>query len=166
MSCSPYTIPRTVSGLLAACLILAVSAAQAGTIYVLSNEAPLLQAPSFNAQALGQAARGDSLTLVQEQGSWLEVEHEATTAWVSRWLVGPNPPQDKVSVLTDDAPTGEVRRRASSVTTAGAIRGLSEGETELGGAAADYAELAYLESLRPTPSALAAFAQPLTETPK
>lgn len=137
--------------------------AQADTLYVLSEKAPLLEAPSFTAATLDQLPRGASLTLVLEDGSWLQVEHGSRMAWVSRWLVGNSPPQQKTSVLTDAEPTEEVRRRASSVTTAGAIRGLSEGETELGGDPADYEELGYLESLRPGPEALETFQAPLAE---
>lgn len=136
--------------------------ALAAEVFVLSEEAPLLEAPQFNAKTLSQSLKGSALTVVSEQSNWLEVEYHGGTAWVSRWLVGTAPPQERVTHLDGELDSDEVRRRASSVATAGAIRGLSEGETELGGDT-DFAELEQMESLTPNANELADFQQLLNQ---
>ena len=141
--------------------LLASLSALADDVFVLSEVAPVLDAPRFNAATLAEPSKGTALTLLTDENNWLQVDYLGQTGWVSRWLVGTEPPQEKVTHLDGELNADEVRLRASEVTTAGAIRGLSEGETEFGGGT-DYAELERMEGLRPEPSELADFQRPLT----
>jgi len=141
-------------------LLMSLSAL-ADDVFVLSKVAPLLDAPRFNATTLAEPSKGTALTILTDENNWLQVDYLGQTGWVSRWLVGTEPPKDKVTHLDGELDADEVRLRASEVTTAGAIRGLSEGETEFGGST-DYSELEHMEGLRPDPSELAEFQHPLT----
>ncbi|GGX58027.1 SH3 domain-containing protein [Saccharospirillum salsuginis] len=141
-------------------LLMSLSAL-ADEVFVLSEVAPVLDAPRFNATTLAEPPKGTALTILTNENNWLQVDYHGQTGWVSRWLVGTEPPQAKVTHLEGELDADEVRLRASEVTTAGAIRGLSEGETEFGGGT-DYAELERMEGLQPDPNELTEFQRPLT----
>lgn len=134
----------------------------ADDVFVLSEVAPVLEAPKFNAATLAEPPKGTALTVLSEQDNWLRVDYLGQTGYVSRWLVGTAPPQEKITHLDGELDADEVRLRASEVATAGAIRGLSEGDTELGGGT-DYAELEQMESLRPEPAEQSDFQRPLNQ---
>lgn len=138
------------SGLLLSASVLA------DDVFVLSDVAPVLESPAFSATTLAEPVKGARLTVIGEQKQWLEVTYQEQTGWVSRWLVGTTPPKDKVTHLDGEMDADEVRLRASDVATAGAVRGLNEGETEFGGGT-DYAELERMEALQPDAVTLSAF---------
>lgn len=101
---------------------------QAAVYYVQSVKAPILSDTSFGSPKLAEASKGDALNEVEKKGSWHKVIYKNKTGWVSRLLIGPKPPANRVSVLVG---TGEnlesgARKRASAFTTAAAARGFAE----------------------------------------
>lgn len=115
------------------CLVLIVllfvsTLTHAAAYYVQSVKAPILADTSFGSQKLAEASKGELLNVLEIKGSWHKVIYNNKTGWVSRLLIGTNPPAKRVSVLVG---TGEnleagARRRASAFTTAAAARGFAE----------------------------------------
>ncbi len=156
------------------CLAIAVwlMAAAAGAEefrYVVSKKADLLLEPKFGTAVVITVAQGEKVAILEQQGSWLRVRHADARGWVSRLLVGPNPPMDKVSALDkiDDAATLNVRRRASDVTAAGATRGLTAEDRRRASQedAADFDALARMEQWRVDDEEIAAFSNPIRGLP-
>lgn len=109
-------------------LLLIAPLAQAAVHYVQSVKAPILLNSSFGSPKLAEAAKGEELKEVEKKGSWYKVIYKDKTGWVSRFLIGPKPPADRVSVLegTSENLESGARKRASAFTTAAAARGFAE----------------------------------------
>lgn len=145
--------PKALCVMAALCASMCASIASAEELrYVMSKKADLLLEPKFGAAVVATATQGKQLTLLEQQGSWLRVGFGDARGWVSRLLVGPNPPLEKVSALgqLDEAATSNVRRRASDVTAAGATRGLTAEDRRRASQedAADFEALSRIEAWR------------------
>lgn len=100
-----------------------------GTLYVQSAKAKLLASPSFKAEVIAVAPKGEPLALKEKVKRWAKVGYQGSTGWVSELLVSDTPPKDKVTILKNkdnEDQKANVRRRASSTATAAAARGLRE----------------------------------------
>jgi uncharacterized protein YgiM (DUF1202 family) len=86
--------------------------------------------PGFDTQLIGVLQKGESVTIVKEQGRWVQVTYQSTNGWISKLLLADQPPMDKVSVLQGKQEHLEstARRRASTNVTAAATRGLRADE--------------------------------------
>ena len=109
-------------------LLLIAPLSQAAVLYVQSVKAPILSDTSFGSPRLAEASKGEALNEVEKKGSWHKVIYKDKTGWVSRLLIGPRPPADRVSVLegTSENLESGARKRASAFTTAAAARGFAE----------------------------------------
>jgi len=106
--------------------LLLSSAALAESGYVQARQAELLAEPSLKAVVVAVAQKGDVVTIEQQQGRWLKVKFGDKAGWVSKLLVGKEPPKDKVTVLNEGSQALDqtARRRASATAEAAAARGL------------------------------------------
>lgn len=102
--------------------------AQAAVYYVQSVKAPILSDSSFGSAKLAEATKGEELKEIEKKGSWHKVMYKNKTGWVSKFLIGPKQPADRVSVLegTSENLESGARKRASAFTTAAAARGFAE----------------------------------------
>ena len=134
------------SVLIALCLCLPL-VSWASTVYVHSAKARLMAEPSFSAGIILTLAKGDRLELLEAQQRWAKVRLNDQEGWISTLLIKEQPPIDVISVIGSEAISleGEARLRASDVATAGATRGLTEGEALTGDKASDFDELLELE---------------------
>lgn len=112
-------------------LVLAVFSSYAyaaGIVYVQSVKANIVSSPAFNANVEIVALKGDKLEVLDKNDGWYKVNYKGKTGWVSKFVVSPNPPMEKITVLAgkDDTLEKEARRRASTMTTAAAARGLAD----------------------------------------
>ncbi len=135
-------------------LLLAASGASAEQyLYILSAKAKLMAAPSFNATPIGEVSKGERLlTLEKRNNRWFKVEYKGKQGWISRLAVSSHPPVRRATRLAglDDASLlNNARRRASSVATTAAVRGLRDDKRSRLGQAdnrQDYHTLARLEA--------------------
>ncbi|MEJ2044137.1 MAG: SH3 domain-containing protein [Reinekea sp.] len=144
------------------CLITSV---MAETLYVNSDKAPLMEAPAFNSAGILMLRKGDEVTLLDSTKHWLKVDvNNQHQGWVSALLLKTHPPLKRVNLIGSDDVTleGEARRRASSVATAGATRGLAEGE-QMDNLSSDYQELHQMEALVIQQDLLVRFSYELNE---
>lgn len=94
--------------------------------YIQARQAELFAEPSLKAAVVAVAHKGDAVVIEQQQGRWLKVRFGDNAGWVSRLLVGSEPPKEKITVLEGDGQSLEqtARRRASATSAAAAARGL------------------------------------------
>lgn len=111
-------------------LMLVSSLSHGATLYVQSQKAYLLDSPKFSATKLLKLEQGSPVNSIQIQGNWHQVTVQGQAGWLSKLLLKPHPPLERVSILeTADTEFKEsVRRRSSSIVTAGAARGLASEE--------------------------------------
>jgi hypothetical protein len=128
-----------------------ISTAYADVLYVHSAKAPLFETAAFNSTRLMTLAKGDQVVALAQEKRWAKVQFGDVEGWVPALLVNTDPPIDKVNLIGSDTITieGQARQRASAVATAGATRGLTEGEGA-NGLASDYSELELMESINLT----------------
>ncbi|OPX56924.1 hypothetical protein SAMN02745127_00885 [Oceanospirillum multiglobuliferum] len=102
----------------------------AETYYVQSQKADLLAKPKFSAEKLQKLVQGTAVQLLQINGNWMQVSVDQKVGWLSKLLLKKHPPLTRVSVLdrSDTELKDSVRRRSSSIVTAGAARGLTSEE--------------------------------------
>lgn len=105
--------------------VLAQSDHQSGG-YVQARQAELFAEPSLKAAVVAVAHKGDAVNIEQQQGRWLKVKFGDKTGWVSKLLVGSEPPKGKITVLDEGGQSLDqsARRRASATAAAAAARGL------------------------------------------
>ncbi len=122
-------------------------------LYILSAKAKLMAAPSFNSATIGQVSKGERLlTLEKRNNRWFKVEYKGKQGWISRLAVSAHPPvrrATRLAGLDDERLLNNARRRASSVATTAAVRGLrDDSRSRLGQAdnRQDYHSLALLEA--------------------
>ena len=141
--------------MLAVGLLALVPLAQAAdqTVYVQSYRAKIQQGPALSAAVVTMAPRGEALAVLKQQGDWYKVQYKSQQGWVNALMVAARPPMERVSVFDRSASQtagNDARRRASSVTVVGAVRGLSAEERSRAHAEeqADYAALEKLNAQR------------------
>lgn len=109
-------------------LVLAAGAAYAQeTYYVQSKKAKIMMKPSFSGGTLGEVVKGTKLTSGVKEGSWVKVMYNNKTGYVSSFVVAKHAPLDREGVIRADQDDikQNVRRRASTYTSAAAARGLT-----------------------------------------
>lgn len=112
-------------------LLATATAFAAETVYVQSSKAKIFANPSFQAQQVGTAIKGESLTLLETADQWTKVGFQNRIGWIPSLLVGSKPPQDKITVIKGQngpAQGDDARRRASASSSAAAARGLRQDE--------------------------------------
>ncbi len=133
-----------------------------GSVYVSSLKAKVFQQPDFKSPVLMELSQSSKLKLLGTQDFWIHVEYENKTGWMSKYLVTEvEPITHKISIFNRirnffRSSTG--RDRVSVVSTAGGIRGLSDGEIESSGAQ-DFESLHSLEKIEIPPQELDTFIQ-------
>lgn len=142
--------------------ILAVTLVQAESVYyVQSINATVRSDPSFGAKVIAKVAKGQSLTQISREGSWIKVKVEGKEGYISSLLVSKQPPLEKQTVIKaeDDEIKPTARRRASSFTSAAAARGLTDEERKREGIeeGPDYKAVTKMESVKVTPEEVKQF---------
>ncbi len=135
----------------AAVLMLFAAQAMAETGYVQSRTAKLLASPAARAEVVTELVKGDAVEVVETQGRWLKVSSGDKTGWISKLLVKNQPPKGKISVLEENKELEEnARRRASTVSSAAAARGLRNEERarQSDDSVADFSAVREMESER------------------
>lgn len=99
----------------------------AGNLYIQSKKAKILALPKFKAAVVTTVKKGDELVLLGKKGNWYQVRIGEKAGWISKLLVSSKPPMKKVSLFSTLYRffNKKSRRRASTVVTAGAVRGLT-----------------------------------------
>lgn len=108
-------------------VFVSAAAAAAEDLYVQSVKAKVMSQPTFKATVLAEVAKGHKFTATDKKGSWRKVVHGGKEAYVSSLLLSPNPPMAKVGLIKGENTEikQDVRRRASTYTSAAAARGLA-----------------------------------------
>jgi uncharacterized protein YgiM (DUF1202 family) len=114
----------------AVALLLAVSSATPAAqdvYYVQSLKAKVMSGPSFKAGVLGEVGKGVKFAALAKEGSWIKINYNAKTGYVSSMLLSPHAPLEKMSLIKGEGTDikQSVRRRASTYTSAAAARGLT-----------------------------------------
>lgn len=130
--------------LIAASLIFgAVPAFGQRVYYVQSMRAKITSNPSFKARTIAVVKKGYPLTVLGRKGTWIKVKYGNKQGYVPSLLLSRRPPLNKRGLIKadEDALKSNIRRRASTYTSAAAARGLAaddrrrlsaEGEIDLG----------------------------------
>jgi uncharacterized protein YgiM (DUF1202 family) len=117
---------------LSLCSLSVWGAEQGSQLYVRSSQAKLMEAPAFSAALVTKVPKGSVLELVKKKGSWYRVKYQDNSGWVSKFLVSKKKPKAKIIVSTEEDATvskgRSLRKRASSISTAAAARGLAADE--------------------------------------
>lgn len=97
------------------------------TYYVQSVKAKIMAEASFKSRMIAEVGRGYRLTGLGKSGRWVRVKYGSREGFVPALLVSPNPPLEKMSIIRGEDTTLQqnVRRRASTYTSAAAARGLT-----------------------------------------
>ena len=129
--------------------------------YVQSVNATVRSDPSFGAKVIAKVAKGQTLTSISKEGSWVKVKVDGKVGYISSFLVSTQPPLEKQGVIKadDEEIKPSARRRASSFTSAAAARGLTNEEKKDDGTdnPPDYKALDKMESLKVTPEEVTKF---------
>jgi hypothetical protein len=118
--------------------------------YVKSLVAKVYSVPDFGGKVVGTVPRGEAVSVVESRPQWNLVKRADLSGWVSSMILSDTPPLQSGSVFESqehDLSKG-ARRRASSVATSGASRGLVSEERqrlEEMGTKADYVSLRKVE---------------------
>lgn len=131
---------------------------QADPLYVQSNRAAVFDGPGFDHETLGRLDRGAEVERLESRDDWHHIETDEMTGWMPGLLLREEQPVRSDSDLDAAADLGPgARRRASAVTTAGAIRGVDEDERLLDDPDLDVEQLHRLEAMAVTPEEALAF---------
>jgi len=130
--------------------------------YVQSDNANVRSEPSFGAKVIAKVAKGQTLTSISKDGSWIKVKIDGKEGYISALLVSNHAPIEKQTITktaedADAKPTA--RRRASSFTSAAAARGLTDEEKKREGIEekSDYKAVDKMESVKITPEEVKKF---------
>lgn len=95
--------------------------------YVQSAKARVMSSASFKANLIAEVGRGYKLTGLGKERNWTRVKYGSQEGFVPSLLLSANPPLQKQSIIKgeDSALQQNVRRRASTYTSAAAARGLT-----------------------------------------
>lgn len=99
--------------------------ANAEYMYVQSFKVKVQVEPSFKAMSVFYVKKGDRLQVLEKRGRWVMVSNGKKSGWMLKFMLATHAPVRRVSALSSNQIIGNVRRRASAVTTAGAARGLT-----------------------------------------
>lgn len=133
------------------------------TYYVQSDNANVRSEPSFGAKVIAKVAKGQTLTSISKDGSWIKVKVDGKDGYISSLLVSNHAPLDKQTTTktTDDQAVTKpsARRRASSYTSAAAARGLTDEERKREGVddKSNYQAVDKMEALKVTPEEVKKF---------
>jgi hypothetical protein len=108
------------------------SVSNAETVYISSKQAKIYQEGNFSSQLVGKLKKSDSVEVVESKGIWIRVKNDNLSGWVTKYSVTSSPPIEiKVSIfarIKNFFRNENKRERIDLVSTAGGVRGLSEGE--------------------------------------
>jgi uncharacterized protein YgiM (DUF1202 family) len=95
--------------------------------YVQSVKAKVLSAASFKSRLIAEVGRGYKLKALGKEGNWIKVKYGSLAGYVPALLLSPVPPIEKQGLIKGDesALRHNIRRRASTYTSAAAARGLT-----------------------------------------
>ncbi|MCP1727822.1 hypothetical protein J2T60_001822 [Natronospira proteinivora] len=106
-----------------------VAASEDGTVYVQTQGAALFEDPSFGGDPVARLAQGLEVRVLAEEDGWQRIRVEELEGWMPAMVLRDTPPTGRESHVDEAAELeSSARRRASAVTTAGAIRGVEEDE--------------------------------------
>lgn len=127
-------------------------------LYVQSDQAAVFAEPGFDNDTVGRLNRGAEVETLESRGDWHHVRVESLTGWMPALLLRAEPPARASGNLdaAADLDSG-ARRRASAVTTAGAVRGVDEDERLLDDPNLDVEALHEMEGMRVAPEEAMAF---------
>ena len=98
----------------------------AQTLFVQSQKLALKAEANMSASEVTGLVRGDEVTLIEKQGTWLKVQKGEKTGWVSKLFVSKNRPVG-AATLAQEVTASESktsRRRESSYSVSASTRGL------------------------------------------
>jgi len=95
-------------------------------LYVLSAKAKIMSEPSFSSITIDRISKGQKVESIAKNNHWFKVKYKNKIGWLSRLAVSSTHPIKRVSLLAknNEQLKNESRRRASTVSTTAAIRGL------------------------------------------
>jgi uncharacterized protein YgiM (DUF1202 family) len=133
------------------------------TCYVQSMKAKVMSGPTFKSAIVAEVGKGQKLISSGRVGSWMKVNYDSKTGYISSLLVANHVPLEKAGLIKGkegDIKQG-VRRRASTYTSAAAARGLAADDRRRLSKEekANYEALADLESLAISDAELSKFIQ-------
>ncbi len=131
--------------------------------YVQSIKAKIMAEASFKAKMIAEVGRGYKLTGLGKEGSWTKVKYGSLTGFIPSLLVSVNPPLQRQSIIKgeESALQQNVRRRASTYTSAAAARGLTADDRRRlsKDEKVDYESLEQLEAIIVSESEIQKFAE-------
>ena len=149
------------------CLILAlfiaapISAFANDVMYVMSKRAKLLSSPAFGSKTLENFSKGEKILAIEKKANWYKVIYNDKTGWVSRLSVSSHPPlkRSRRMASVDKKLMNNSRRRASSVSTTAAVRGLTDIDRSRvsNNESMDYASVELMENYKLDDSDVVAF---------
>jgi len=112
--------------LLALLISLPLSAVAEDFLYVMSARAKILSSPAFGSKTVDNLLKGQKITNLEKKANWYKVKHNGLVGWVSRLAVSNHPPMKRSRRMAnaDSKLMNNSRRRASTVSTTAAVRGL------------------------------------------
>ncbi len=152
---------RRIAILLSLVLMTPVISHAEDILYVMSKRAKILSSPEFGSKTIVNVLKGEKLVTVDKNTNWYKVKYEDKTGWLSRLSVSYHPPMKRKRRIAsvDRKLLENSRRRASSVSTTAAIRGLSQIDRSRGEGqdAMDFASLERMENVQIEDAAIFAF---------
>jgi len=123
-----------------------------GQWYVQTDRAAVFDEPSFGDDPVARLAQGLPVESLEQQDGWHRIQVEEVSGWMPGMVLRESPPTQRQSQIDDQAELdASSRRRASAVTTAGAIRGVEEDERLLDDPNLDIEALRRMEELGASP---------------
>lgn len=118
---------KRMSLILALFIAVPMSAFAEDVMYIMSARAKLLSSPTFGSKTIENVIRGEKIIAVEKKTNWYKVKYNDKTGWVSRLSVSSHPPlkRSRRMAKADSKLLNNSRRRASSVSTTAAVRGLT-----------------------------------------
>jgi hypothetical protein len=100
------------------------------TVYVQASRIDLKDSPKSGSARIGDVIRGEQLTVLETQGTWIKIKAGKKTGWISRLFVSSHRPVGNADLMKDvpeSLPTSS-RRRPSSYSVSATARGLMTSE--------------------------------------
>lgn len=96
-------------------------------LYVMSKRAKILASPAFGSATIVNVLKGEKIISIDKNTNWYKVKYHEKVGWLSRLSVSSHPPMKRKRRMAsiDQKMQDNSRRRASSVSTTAAVRGLS-----------------------------------------
>jgi len=117
---------KKISLLIALFIALPMTSSAEDVMYVMSARAKLLSSPAFGSKTIENITKGEKILAIEKKANWYKVNHKDKIGWVSRLSVSSHPPlkRSRRMAKADTKLMNNSRRRASSVSTTAAVRGL------------------------------------------